>query len=131
MLKGIRLTMDLPEFHPNGRCPMLDLQVWVDQGKEDEEGSVAKIRHSFYQKGTTSPLVFHAAGAYGWRPKIVTMSEEFRRRLLNMDKDHSHEDKETVIQDFLQKMADSGYQHPVRKEVIKSAVTKYYRKVLE
>ena len=27
-------------------------------------------------------------------------------------------------------MADSGYQHPVRKEVIKSAVTKYYRQVL-
>ena len=86
-----------------------DLQVWAQQGREGEEGNVAKIRHSFYQKGTTSPLVFHAAGAYGWKPKLVTMSEEFRRRLLNIDKDHSHEDKEVVIRDFLQKMADSRY----------------------
>ena len=28
-------------------------------------------------------------------------------------------------------MADSGYQHPVRKEVIKSALTKFYRQILE
>ena len=48
-----------------------------------------------------------------------------------MDKDHSQQDIKIVIHDFLQKMADSGYQHPVRKEVIKSAVTKFYRQILE
>ena len=48
-----------------------------------------------------------------------------------MDTGHSEKDKEDVIKDFLQKMADSGYQHPTRKEVIRSAVTKFYRQVLE
>ena len=113
---------------------MLDLQVWAEEGKESEggkEGRPARIRHSFYQKDTTSPLVFHAAGAYSWRPKITTMAEEFRRRLLNMDTGHSEKDKEDVIKDFLQKMADSGYQHPTRKEIIRYAVTKFYRQVIE
>ena len=128
MVPGIKLTMDFPEFHLNGKRAMLDLQVGAQEGKE---GNAAKIRHSFYQKGKTSPLVFHAGAAYGWRPKIVTMEEEFRRRLLHMDTEHNEEDKKVVIQDFLQKMADSGYQHPVRKEVIKSAVTKFYRQILE
>ena len=30
LVPGIKLTMDLPSFHDNGKCPMLDLQVWVD-----------------------------------------------------------------------------------------------------
>ena len=97
MVPGIKSTMDLPELHKNGRCPMLDLQVWAEEGREGEESRPAKIRHSFYQKDTTSPLVFHAAGAYSWSPKITTMSEEMRRRLLHMDVDHTAEDKDDVI----------------------------------
>ena len=48
-----------------------------------------------------------------------------------MDMDHSQEEKKEIIGDFLQKMADSGYKHPSRKEIIKSAVKKYYRQLLE
>merc|ERR1712240_688144 len=99
--------MDLPQYHPNGRCPMLDLQVW----SEKEEGKPVSIRHSFFQKATTSPLVFHAGGAFGWKAKITTLSEECRRRFLNMERKHTMEERKEVIQDFLQKLADSGYQH--------------------
>ena len=88
MVPGIKLTMDLPEFYPNGKCPMLDLQVWVDTCQDHK-----RIRHSFYQKPTTSPLVFHANGAFGWKAKITTKSEEFRRRLLHMDTAHSRLEK--------------------------------------
>ena len=55
------------------------------------------------------------------------MSEELRRRLLHMDQLHSEEDRKEVVSDFLQKMSDSGYGHPARKETIISAVRKYYR----
>ena len=77
---GLRLTADLPEYHPNRKCPMLDIQVWV----EEKEG-FDRIRHTFYQKPTTSPLVFHANGAHSWRSKIITLAEELRRRMLHMD----------------------------------------------
>ena len=48
-----------------------------------------------------------------------------------MDTAHTEQDKDDVKRDFLQKMADSGYQHPTRKEVIRSAVKKFYRQVIE
>ena len=49
LVPGIKLTMDLAELHTNGKCPMLDLQVWVDEidGKHF-------IRHSFYKKKVAS-----------------------------------------------------------------------------
>ena len=42
-------------------------------------GTHALIRHTFYQKVTTSPLVFYAQGAYGWKAKITTLAEELGR----------------------------------------------------
>ena len=59
------------------------------------------------------------------------MSEELRRRLLNMDQLHTSEERKHVVGDFLKKMADSGYAHSTRKETILSAVRKYYRQILE
>ena len=44
-----------------------------------------------------------------------------------MDRDHTVEEKDEVVGDFLLKMADSGYNHSARKEIITSAVRKYYR----
>merc|ERR1711867_429748 len=81
LVPGLKLTIDLPELHPNGKCPMLDIQVWKEVTEED----FCIVRHSFYQKPTTSPLVFHSGGAHAWRIKIVTLAEEMRRRLLHMD----------------------------------------------
>ena len=92
-IPGIKLTKDLPQYHQTGKCPMLDLQVW---SQPSQDGGHCVIRHSFYQKETSSPLVFHAHGAYGLRPKIVTMSEEFRRRLLHMDPLHTKKEKKEI-----------------------------------
>ena len=122
LVPGLKLTKDLPEYHENGKCPVLDIQVWL----EEKEGFM-KIRHSFFQKPTTSPLVFHSGGAHSWRSKLITLAEELRRRLLNMETFHTWDEQRHVIKDFLQKMCDSGYGESTRLEVIKSAITKYYR----
>ena len=103
---------------------MLDLQVLT-------EPTYTVICHTFFQKPVTSPLVFHAAGAHNWKSKIITLAEELRRRYLYMDQGHSNGDREAVIRDFLQKMADSGYSHEARKEVIVSATRKYCRQLMD
>ena len=64
LVPGLKLTQDLPENHPSGKCPMLDFQVWAQ-----ETGSHVTIRHTFYQKATTLPLVFNAGGAMGGSQK--------------------------------------------------------------
>ena len=119
LIPGLKFTKDLPELHASGRCLMLDIQVWLEKRK-----GYSVIRHSFYQKEITSPLVFHAQGAHSWRSKLITLAEEMRRRYLHMDQDHTWEEQYPIMKDFLQKMADSGYSHQTREEVIKSATTK-------
>ena len=71
---------------------MLDIQVWAEVAGEHQI-----IRHTFYEKETTSPLVFNAKSAYGQKAKITTMAEELGRRLTNMDQEHSEEEKEEVV----------------------------------
>ena len=126
LVPGLKLTQDLPENHPSGKCPMLDFQVWAQ-----ETGSHVVIRHTFYQKATTSPLVFNAGGAYGWKPKITTLSEELGRRLVNMDLLHTDEERKEIVVDFIQKLNDSGYRHIHRQEILRSGCRKYYRRLIQ
>ena len=58
LVPGIHFTKDLPENNPEGRVPMLDVAVWLD--KKD---GYPRIRHSFYEKPLTSPLVFSQKGS--------------------------------------------------------------------
>ena len=82
MVKGLSFTIDSQEKHGGGKYPMLDLLVW----KESSQEGTSIIRHTFHEKEVTSPLVIHAKGAHTWRSKLVTLAEEVRRRLCNMDR---------------------------------------------
>ena len=73
--------------------------------------------------------MFHAKAAYSDRSKIVTLAEELRRRLRNTDRAHKKEDLVVILEKFIGKMANSGYNVSSRREVIKSGVTKYYREL--
>ena len=127
VLPGIRFTADLPECNESGRCPVLDLEVWA---AHTEEGKM-RIRHTFYEKAIAAPSVFHSKAAYGWRSKIVTLSEEMRRRLRNMDRLHQRKEILETTATFLQKMANSGYDKATRWEVVKSATIKHYRQLAQ
>ena len=58
LVEGLKFTVDLPENHQNQKCPMLDVQVWLEK-----VGEAVKVRHTFFEKSMTSPLVFHARSA--------------------------------------------------------------------
>ena len=45
LVPGVLFTYNLPEMHQNGRCPVLDLEVWGEGG--NEEGQRQRIRYSF------------------------------------------------------------------------------------
>ena len=80
LITGIKFTTDLPSRYKTGKVPMLDLQVWTEPAYN---GQGTKIRHTFYEKDVTSPLVFHARGACAMKQKIITLAEETKRRLYN------------------------------------------------
>ena len=105
---------------------MLDVAVWL----EVDQGNCPKVRHTYYEKPSTSPLVFHGRGACAMRQKIIILAEEVKRRLLNMDPAHTQEQRLEVLLKFSQKVSDSGYLKEVRKEILYSGITRYYRMVL-
>ena len=72
-----------------------------------------------------SSLVFHWEGAHPWKCKIVTLSEELRRRLLHIDSRHKLKDKIEILEYYIQKMCHSGYSHSTRMQVMKSTTKKY------
>ena len=120
---GLKLTQDLPKNHALCKCSMLDFQVWAQ-----DMGTHVIIRHTFYQKVTTSPLIFHAQGAYGMKAKITTLAEELRRRLTNMDDMHTEEEMEVVVSKSIQKLTDSGYKYSHRKEILRSGCINFSKR---
>lgn len=92
ILPGVKFTADLPELNESGKCLVLDLEVWVEK---TEDGKAARIRQTSFEK-VAALSVFHSKVAYGWRSKIVTLAEEMRHRLKNMDKLHSRKKKTEV-----------------------------------
>ena len=46
--------------------------------------------------------MFHALGAYQWRNKIITLAEEMRRRMMNMDRAHTTAERAAVLHDLIQ-----------------------------
>ena len=42
LVPGLKLTKDFPEYHPNGKCPILDIQVWLE-----EKQGFKRIRHTY------------------------------------------------------------------------------------
>ena len=126
----LRFTSDLPENHPGGMVPILDLQVWVRHPDQSEEGLGSDlIGWRFFEKTSASSRVLRAASAYTWRSKITTLSMEVFRRLRNTSRQMTLEAKSDIIGEFIGKMRRSGYERTTVRSILQSGITFYYRKV--
>lgn len=56
--EDLEFTVDMPSQNKDGRVPMLDLEVWSQEGEEGEE----QLRWAFYEKPMASKLVSSNAG---------------------------------------------------------------------
>ena len=104
LMPGLSFTVDHPGLHPTGKVPMLDLAVWC----EPREGGGSLVRHTYYEKEITSPLVFHGRGATSSRQKIVVLAEEAKRRMFNQDCFHTESERLDTLVRFIQKLVDSS-----------------------
>ena len=105
---------------------MLDLAVWTTRGAGGADGG-DQIRHTFFSKPSASPKVFHGKGAYPWRLKLITLAEEVTRRMVNMDRGHTMDERLAVMNKFCTMMKDSHYNTKSRWQIIYSGLVKYYR----
>ena len=72
--EDITMTFDTPSLNIEGRMPVLDMTVWV----EDDE-----ILFSFFEKPMASDMVMMRNSALSWQTKKAALSSEVARRLLN------------------------------------------------
>ena len=76
----IQLTFDVPEYHTDGKMPVLDMKIWV-------EGN--KIRYTFYKKDVSSKFTIMKRSALSDSTKKNTLFMEALRRIQNTSSDIS------------------------------------------
>ena len=64
----VQLTTDTPSSHQAGMCPVLDLQMWVN-----EEG---QLMYKFYSKQCSSKFVIPAESAHSKQMKMSVFVEK-------------------------------------------------------
>ena len=75
--------MDYPSNYEDGKMPLLDLKVWIQEG---DDGS-SRIIHEFYSKDVSSKSVINANSAFSWRQKRTVLTQELLRVLPNCSYD--------------------------------------------
>ena len=83
---SIQLEVDCPSNYDDGKLPILDLKVWVENinGRN-------RILHEFYSKDIASKAVIHARSALSWKQKRTVLTQEILRVMLNCSEEISWE----------------------------------------
>ena len=117
---SIRLDIDYPSNHADGKMPLLDLKIWVNERN--------KIVHEFYSKSMASKYTVHERSAMAKKTKRQILTQDALRILLNCSGELPWDAKAQHLQNFSARMQFSGYNQKFRYEVIDSAV-KALRKI--
>ena len=59
----------------------------------------------------------------------MMLAEEAWRMMVNMDHSHNVEERALVLQLFIQKLSESGYNGKAKREILTSSLKKYYQMV--
>ena len=109
----ISFTYDVPSKHIDGKMPILDVKVNVDN-----EGI---LYHEFYEKSTKNDFVISAESAINWQSKRTILTQEALRRMRNTSIKLGVEVQNKHLEDFMIKLKKSGYSEKFRAEIIESA----------
>ena len=101
----VQYTVDCPSLHQDGRVPVLDLKVSVEDGK---------IVHDFSEKPCASKYVVPFSSANIRSMKMAALVEEGLRRLRNHSRGLEWERSRAVMAAWAMKLRRSGYQATVR-----------------
>ena len=109
----IKFSFDHPSNHKEGKMPVLDLKVHMDN-----EGYVI---HEYYEKPTKNPNVILPSSALSWKVKRTVFTQEALRRIRNTSQRLGPHAADEVLSNFMLKLKMAGYNHQFRAEIIKSA----------
>ena len=112
----VQYTVDCPSLNTDGKVPVLDLKVSVEEGE---------VVHDFYEKPCTSKFVIPYTSAHSRKMKMAVLVEEGLRRLRNTSRGLDWERSRVVMEEWSRKLKRSGYPATMRHQVIKSALDRW------
>ena len=113
----ITLDTDYPSKHPDGRIPILDLDVRF--------GPNSEILHQFYQKPVSNKKVMSSRTAFSTTTKLNMLVAEGWRRLYNMSPSLPWEEKAKVLSQYNLAMTEAWHTEPFRMTVTKRILAKH------
>ena len=126
---SIRLEVDYPSRHEDGKLPILDLKVWIEKRRRVDDGGqdrdVRVVLHEFYYKNVCSKSVINARSALLWSCKRTILTQEVLRIFLNCSRGLPWE--AIVAHVMMLRLQYSGYDRTFREQVVRSALAAYNR----
>ena len=101
--------------------PTLDTALWVDSNN--------LIKFKFYEKPTVGNRVLHRDTALPVSCIRASLLQEAVRRLLNSSADISTEIRTRVLDDFTQKLVNSGHSAQSSRIIVVQGISKYLYKL--
>ena len=121
----IKLTVETPCNFVNGKMPVLDVTVRVN----DMENN--RIDFEFFEKPTKNPRVILADSALSFSKKRTILTQECLRRMRNTKLDLGSEVQISHLNKLMLKLKNSGYNQKFRTEVLDSSIKAFQRMVEE
>ena len=109
----IQLTGDCPSKNNDGKMPLLNTKVWVEEGV---------LLYENYRKPVANPLMMLEMSAMPANMKRTVLTQEVIRIRRNMSKRLPWEETVKHLDDFSERLKLSGYDEDYRFQVIKAGV---------
>ena len=122
VVKDIEMEIDTCEKHEDGKLPILDLKVWLQENGD--------LVYKHYEKDVSSKLLIPERSAHSNSSKrSVHVSEMVRRMMNTSTKLKWEEHTAPVLSDYMARMKQAGYWENYRKHVLENALAVYDKKV--
>ena len=112
--EGIEMEEDHPSRNANGKMPILDMEVWMENGI---------VLYTHYQKKVSSKKVMNAMSAQSASCKKSVHVQELLRRMLNTSPRLDWKvEVAPVLTEYMGRMLVAGYSEGYRKNVLQHAL---------
>ena len=116
----LKLTMEsVLDFE--GVLPTLDLVIWV--------GDDNKVLYRHYQKPMASNMVLQRGSAMPENMKVASLNQEVLRRMMNTSEELDMSVRTEVVDEYAQKLFNSGFKLDQTRNIIVGGLTGYERKL--
>ena len=119
----LNFTMETGEDFDSGWLATLDTDLQVNSGN--------RVEYKFYQKPMASNVGVQKQSAMKENGKMKTLSNDLTRRLLNTSESLGMDERITVIDDYGQRMLNSGFGITQSQKIVLNGIKDYERKLRE